>query len=260
MMRRIRLIIEYDGTAYVGWQTQKNGLSIQAVLERELFKITGERIALHGSGRTDSGVHALAQVAHFDTLVRMPADKFTYALNTGLPADIRIRYSDEADLSFHSRFSAKNKHYRYTLSPGPHGRVFCRNTALHVHGALDLSLMQHAARALLGQQDFCAFMASGGKVESTVRTIYRSEWSEQEGLLFYDVEGNGFLYNMVRIFAGTMLSIGKGLIPQNSIELALLSGKRTDAGPTAPAHGLMLMGVRYEGFDTNVILNQGGTI
>ncbi|MDL2218627.1 tRNA pseudouridine(38-40) synthase TruA [Christensenellaceae bacterium OttesenSCG-928-M15] len=254
-MRRIRLIIEYDGTNYVGWQTQKNGLAIQAVIENELYKITGERISLHASGRTDSGVHALAQVAHFDTGVRMPAEKFSIALNTGLPRDIRVLYSGETDDAFHSRFSAKRKRYRYTLQLGPHSRVFTRNTALHVHGSLDISLMQAAAIQALGEHDFLAFMAAGSRVESTVRTIYHSEWAKEGCLLHYNVEGSGFLYNMVRILAGTMLDVGKRLIPSDSIERALLSRNRNDAGATAPAHGLTLMRVWYKGFDTQDILD-----
>lgn len=254
-MRRIRLIIEYDGTNYVGWQTQPNGLAVQQVIEKELFCVTGEEIALHASGRTDSGVHALAQVAHFDTQARMPADKFAFALNAGLPRDIRIRYSGEAEPDFHARFSAKRKQYRYTLQTGEHARAFLRNTALHVHGRLSEDILHATAKDVLGSHDFRAFMAANTTMEHTVREIYRSEWTREGELLYYDVEGNGFLYNMVRILVGTMLAAAKGTLPPDAMKKALSSCKRQDAGPTAPAHGLMLMRVVYPGFDTAEVVS-----
>ncbi len=254
-MRRIRLIIEYDGTNYVGWQTQPNGLAVQQVLEKELRSITGEQIALHASGRTDSGVHALAQVAHFDTSARMPADKFAFALNSGLPRDIRIRYSGEAPEDFHARFSAKRKQYRYTLQTGEHARAFLRNTALHVHGRLNEDVLHQMAKDAIGAHDFRAFMAANTAMENTVREISRSEWTREGELLYYDVEGNGFLYNMVRILVGTMLAAAKGTLPPDAMQKALSSGLRQDAGPTAPAHGLMLMRVVYPGFDTAEIVS-----
>lgn len=254
--RRIRLIIEYDGTNYVGWQNQKNGVSVQQVMECALKKLTGEQIALHASGRTDSGVHALAQVAHFDTRARMDADKFAFALNTFLPRDIRVRFSGEAPEAFHARFDAKRKAYRYTLQTGPHARVFTRNTALHVHGGLDLDAMQTAAEQVVGTHDFRAFMASGSKVESTVREVYRSEWLQDGAYLHYEVEGNGFLYNMVRILVGTMLEVGRGKSDPNCMSRALASGMRACAGPTAPAQGLKLMRVCYADFDTAHVLHE----
>ena len=249
-MRRIRLIIEYEGTNYVGWQTQPNGLAVQQVIEEELRSVTGEEISLHASGRTDSGVHALAQVAHFDTSARMPADKFAFALNAGLPRDIRIRYSGEAEDDFHARFSAKRKQYRYTLQAGEHARALLRNTALHVHGRLEEDVLHAMAKDVVGSHDFRAFMAANTTMEQTVREIYRSEWTRDGDLLYYDVEGNGFLYNMVRILVGTMLAAAKGTLPPDAMQKALGSCLRQDAGPTAPAHGLMLMRVIYPGFDT----------
>ena len=155
-MPRIRLIIQYDGTGYVGWQTQPNGLAVQEVIERELRKLTGEKTDLHASGRTDSGVHAMAQVAHFDTESRIPPDKFAYALNVGLPRDIRVIYSDMAE-GFHARFDVIRKHYRYTVNNAPHAGVFNRNTTLHYHYALDMDKMKRAAGDLLGEHDFSAF-------------------------------------------------------------------------------------------------------
>lgn len=249
-MRRIRLILEYDGTSYVGWQTQPNGVAVQQVLEEALHSITGERIALFASGRTDSGVHALAQVAHFDTTARMPSDKFAYALNALLPRDIRVRYSADAPADFHARFQAEGKHYRYTLLHALHARAFSRNTALHIHGDFDERLLQNAAAALPGKHDFAAFKAAGSRVDSTVREIYHAAWTRADQFLYFDITGSGFLYNMVRIIVGTMLDIAKGTLPPDTLQKALLSGNRADAGATAPAHGLTLMRVWYPGFDT----------
>jgi len=252
-MRRIRLILEYDGTAYVGWQTQPNGVAVQQLVEEQLARVVGERVAVHASGRTDSGVHALAQVAHFDTTARMPADKFAFALNAGLPPDIHIRYSDEAPEGFHARFDVKGKQYRYTIVTGPHARVFLRNTALHVHGRLDEDKLFRVSQEIVGTHDFRSFMASGSSMENTVREIYRSEWARTGSVLTYDVEGSGFLYNMVRILVGTMLDIAKGTLPEAAMRRALTSGNRSDAGATAPAHGLALVRVRYDGFDTDML-------
>ncbi len=253
-MRRIRILIEYDGTAYVGWQIQQNGVSVQAKLRQALFSVTGEHCAVHGSGRTDSGVHARAQVAHFDTGARMDAGKFAVAMNMSLPHDIRVLYSEETGGDFHARFSAREKSYRYTVQPGPHARVFTRNTALHVHTPLDLERMRRAAALCAGKHDFSAFMSAGCTMENTVRTIFSSDWSLDGCRLHYDVTGNGFLYNMVRILAGTMLEIGSGKRDTECILRALESCRRSDAGPTAPAHGLTLMRVRYPDFDTDEVL------
>ncbi len=252
-MTRIRMIVQYEGTAYVGWQVQTNGLSVQQVMEEALKKLTGEKIALHASGRTDSGVHARAQVAHFDTQSRIPPEKFCFALNVGLPPDIRVLYSDQAE-GFHARYDVKRKHYRYTVLNAPHAGVFTRNTALHIHDRLDFEAMCRSAGALLGEHDFIAFKSTGTELENTVRAIYLSQWSREGNLLYYDVAGSGFMYNMVRIFAGTMLDIGMGRRDAGCIARALASGSRTDAGATAPAHGLMLRRIEYENFDTEEIV------
>jgi len=256
MSRRIRLVIQYEGTNYVGWQLQENGVSVQQRLNEAIFAITGESIQLHGSGRTDSGVHARAQVAHFDTNARMPADKFAIAMNTRLPRDIRVLYSEETTEEFHSRFSAKNKTYRYTVQTGQHADVFTRNTALHVHTPLDVERMRRSAAYALGEHDFSAFMSAGSTLENTVRTVSCSNWTQTGNYLFYEVTANGFLYNMVRILVGTMLEIGSGKLPENAIALALSSRRRLDAGATAPPQGLMLMRVKYEDFDTDEVLSR----
>ena len=256
MSRRIRLIVQYDGTNYVGWQLQENGVSVQQRLNEAVFQVTGETVQLHGSGRTDSGVHARAQVAHFDTSARMPADKFAIALNMHLPRDIRVLWSEEAPEDFHARFSAKNKTYRYTVQTGLHADVFTRNTALHIHAPLDFERMRLSAADAMGGHDFFAFRSEGSCTPHTYRTITHSEWTADGNYLYYDVGANGFLYNMVRILVGTMLEIGSGKLPQNAIRRALESKKRADAGPTAPPHGLMLMRVQYHDFDTDEVLKR----
>ena len=251
------MIVAYDGTAYAGWQTQKNGTAVQELLEKALFSITGESLCVQGSGRTDSGVHARAQVAHFDTDARMPADKFSFAMNTRLPRDIRILYSEEADADFHARFAAKQKEYRYQLAVAPHENVFFRNYALHVHNEPDYDLMCAAAEKIIGTHDFAAFKSTGTTVDSTVRTVFTSCWQKNGSMWTYIVSGNGFLYNMVRIFAGTMLAIGTHTLPPDAIERALHTRFRADAGPTAPAHGLTLWRVSYSDFDTEEHLPDG---
>lgn len=256
-MRRIRLIISYDGTNYVGWQVQPNGVSVQEMLEKAQFELTGERIRIEGSGRTDSGVHAKAQVAHFDTEARMAADKFAVAMNTHLPRDIRVLYSEECDPSFHARFSAKKKVYTYTIQLGPHADVFRRAYSLHLHYMPDIRAMQEAANDAIGTHEFNAFKCSDSTMENTVRTITRSDWVRDGNLLTYTVEGNGFLYNMVRILVGTMIEIGSGKRPSTDLLKAIESGNRSDAGATAPAHGLCLARVVYSDFDTEEVLHRG---
>ena len=249
-MRRIAIIIEYDGTDYVGWQIQPNGISVQEVIGNAYYKLVGEKIVLHASGRTDSGVHARAQTAHFDTVSRIPADKICYALNTRLPEDVRIKASFEVPADFHARFCVKEKHYVYTINNAPHASAFTRNTALHIHYPLDKTKLDEAASYFLGEHDFNAFRSTGSKNLSTVRTIYESEWSRKGDYLYYHVAGNGFLYNMVRIMVGTMIRIGQGFDDPIVIKEALEQKKRSLAGDTAPAHGLMLWRVKYDSFDT----------
>ena len=254
-MNRIVLIIEYLGTNYVGWQVQPNGVSVQEVLRAALKKLTGEDISLHASGRTDSGVHARAQVAHFDTESRIPADKFAFALNTYLPKDIRIKASCPAPSpDFHARFAVRKKHYRYCVLNTLHDSAMTADRALHIHYPLDLDRLNEAAALFLGEHDFAAFKAVNSSAVTTVRTIYRAEWSREGDYLFFDVAGSGFLYNMVRIMVGTMLRIGMGYDDVSVIENALRDPSRENAGDTAPAHGLTLWRVEYDEFDTDDIL------
>lgn len=245
MQRNIRLVIEYEGTAYAGWQVQDNAVTVQQVVEEAIRSVTGERSRLTGSGRTDSGVHARGQVANFFTHAKIPAERISYALNASLPADIRVVNAEEADLTFHARYHAKRKHYRYTLHVGPHGTALDRRTCVHVRGPLDVDAMREATRCLLGTHDFAAFRGVGSSAKTTVRTIYRAEWTEEADKLFFDIVGNGFLYNMVRIIVGTLIEVGRGKRAPEDITALFAPAERDAAGPTAPAKGLCLMRVYY---------------
>lgn len=245
-MRRIRLTIEYDGTNYAGWQRQSNALAVQQVVEEALARLTGETVTVHGASRTDAGVHALGQSAHFDTDSRIPGEKFSYALNTMLPPDIRVRASGDAAPDFHARFSSKGKRYRYLFYDAPHAGALNRLTHAHSIYPLDDALMREEARALIGTHDFAAFAASGSVVKDTVRTIWRADIDRDGHEVKLTVEGSGFLYNMVRIIAGTLRDIGSGKLAPGALRRAIETGDRLDLGVTAPAHGLMLMEVFYE--------------
>lgn len=245
-MRRIHLIVEYDGTNYAGWQRQINALAVQQVIEEKLAKLTGEHIVITGSSRTDAGVHALGQSVHFDTESRIPGDKFAFALNTMLPRDIRIRLSEDISPDFHARFSTKGKRYRYLMYDAPHAGALNRNTHAHVIYPLNVERMNQAAKTLLGTHDFGAFAASGSIVKDTVRTIWRADVTRNGNDIELIVEGNGFLYNMVRIIAGTLIGIGTGKINPDAFVRAIETGDRLDLGVTAPAHGLTLMEVFYD--------------
>jgi len=245
-MSRILLTVEYDGLAYAGWQRQKNALAVQQVVEEALSKLTRENVVISGASRTDAGVHALGQRAHFDTQSRIPADKFSYALNTMLPADIRISNSEAVENDFHARFSAKGKHYRYLIWDAPHAGALNRNTHAHCIYPLNDDAMRRAAQALVGTHDFSAFAASGSVVKDCVRTIHRVEMRREGNEVRMDIWGNGFLYNMVRIIAGTLMLIGTGKLEENAFEKAIQSKSRLDLGVTAPAHGLTLMEVFYD--------------
>lgn len=244
-MRRIHLIVEYDGTDYAGWQRQSNAMTVQERLEQAIKKLTGETVCVSGASRTDAGVHALGQSAHFDTDSRIPADKFSFALNTILPPDIRVTHSEEVNGDFHSRFSGRGKRYRYLFWAAPHAGALNRRTHAHVIYPLDVEKMRAEAQSLVGTHDFAAFAASGSVVKDTVRTIYRAELTQNGHELMLIVEGNGFLYNMVRIIAGTLIGVGSGKIECGAFARAIQSKNRLDLGITAPAHGLTLMEVFY---------------
>ena len=245
-MRKIHLIVEYDGTNYAGWQRQSNAITVQEWLEKAVKKLTGETVCVHGASRTDAGVHALGQSAHFETKSRIPADKFSFALNTILPPDIRVSKSEEVGEDFHSRFSGKGKRYRYLFYAAPHAGALNRRTHAHVIYPLDVNKMAAEAQDLVGTHEFGAFAASGSVVKDTVRKIYRAEVTANGPEIQLIVEGNGFLYNMVRIIAGTLIGVGSGKIEPGAFKRAIESGSRLDLGITAPAHGLTLMEVFYD--------------
>lgn len=242
---RIRLDIEYDGTNYCGWQRQKNGRSVQQCLEEAVSKATGAYAAVHGSGRTDAGVHALRQTAHFDTETSIPVERLASALNYYLPRDIRITEALEVPESFHARFSATGKEYRYVFSNHPQRTALFRSLSAHERVPLDLGRMRDAAAELEGTHDFAAFCSHPGD-RNTVRTIEKITISRDHDYVIIDVAGTGFLHNMVRIIAGTLAEAGKGNMHACDVRTALASGDRRQAGPTAPAEGLFLVRARYD--------------
>lgn len=244
-MRNIKLIIEYDGTNYFGWQKQPSQKTIQKTIEDSIKRITNENIDIYGSGRTDRGVHARGQVANFFTNSRIPAEKFKDAINSVLPRDIVISHSEEMDESFHSRYSAKGKEYRYIFYNRRIPSPLLRNYAYHVPQKLHFDLMQNAIGDFLGTHDFMAFMASGSSVKDSIRTIHSISLNKNHEIIELKITGNGFLYNMVRIIAGTIVDIGIRKIETNSIPEILASKDRSNAGHTAPSHGLYLEKVLY---------------
>ena len=245
--RRFRLTIEYDGTAYCGWQRQINGPSVQETLEQALCTLTQERVSVTGSSRTDAGVHALGLCAHFDSATRIPAQKLAFALNTMLPPDIRVRESSLAPEGFHARYSACGKLYRYAFYNARHDCAIGRQYAAHIPLPMDERLMDEEAQALLGTHDFAAFAASGSVAKSTVRTIVGARVTREGERVTLCVMGDGFLYNMVRIIAGTLAEIGTGKRAPGAIARAIETGDRLALGQTAPARGLTLVRVFYEG-------------
>ena len=246
-MRRYYLIVEYDGTKYCGWQRQQNGPSVQQTLEEALSRLTGECVAVTGSSRTDAGVHAMGLCAHFDSATRIPAEKIAFALNTMLPEDVRIRESGSAPEGFHARYGAAGKVYRYRFYNSRHDCAVGRQYAAHVPLMLDEKRMHEEAQALIGTHDFAAFAASGSVAKSTVRTIYRVQVRRTGDEVELMILGDGFLYNMVRIIAGTLMEVGTGKREPGAIASAIETGDRLKLGQTAPAKGLALMRVLYGG-------------
>jgi len=244
-MKNIQLIISYRGTNYCGWQVQPNGVTVQEVIMRAIKDLTGEAVNLTGSGRTDAGVHALGQSANFFTASTIPPEGWYRALNTRLPAGIRVIHSRECHPDFHSRYHAKGKSYLYKILASPVASPFLADLAFHVNRTLDWAAMEEAAASFLGEHDFTAFMASGSSIKTTIRTIFEISFSNNDDLWEMTFTGNGFLYNMVRIMAGTLYEVGYGRLKAQDIA-AIIAGKdRSKAGITAPAHGLYLKEVYY---------------
>jgi len=243
-MKRVRLTVAYDGTNYHGWQIQNNGITIESELNRCLTELLGEQVQVIGASRTDSGVHALENIAVFDTECRIPAEKISYALNRRLPEDIRIRKSEEVPPGWHPRHCESRKTYEYRIYRGEFPMPVRRLYSCFMYRPLNVESMRKAAAFLVGEHDFKSFCQTGAQVESTVRTIYLIELEEQGAELVIRVCGNGFLYNMVRIIAGTLMEVGQGKRTPESMRDILAAKNRSAAGPTALACGLTL--TRYE--------------
>ena len=243
-MKRIMLIVAYDGTDYHGWQLQPGVPTIEGELNKALTALLGEEIQVIGASRTDSGVHALCNAAVFDTDTKIPAQKIAYALNQRLPEDIRIQKSKETEPDFHPRHCASRKTYEYRILNREFPLPTKRRYAHFTYVPLDEEKMRQAAGYLKGEHDFMSFCASAAVVETTVRTLYELEVIRDGEEIILRVCGSGFLYNMVRIIAGTLMEVGRGNIEPENMQEILLAKDRPAAGPTAPACGLTL--VRYE--------------
>ena len=245
-MKRVKLVVAYDGTNYCGWQVQPNGETIESVLNRHLSVLFGENIVVTGASRTDSGVHSLGNVAIFDTNTRMPADKISFALNQKLPADIVVQDSCEVPSDWHPRYQKGRKTYEYRILNRTFRDPTRRWNSYFYYHTLDIEKMQKAATYLVGEHDFKSFCAVGAQVKTTIRTIYHCKVIKENDMITIRVTGNGFLYNMVRIIAGTLIKVGAGDIVPEEIPIILEKCDRAIAGPTAPAHGLTMIGIEYE--------------
>jgi tRNA pseudouridine38-40 synthase len=247
-VRTLKFTLQYDGTNYVGWQRQANGTSIQGLLEDALAPIEGERVTVHGAGRTDAGVHALGQVASAAVSSALEAPRLGRALNAVLPPDVRVLAVEDMDPGFHARFSARAKTYEYRIVNAPLVSAFLHRYVWHVSQPLDLEAMQTAAGPLVGRHDFAGFQGSGSNVETTERTILDIGFEEGAGFdlpLVLRISGDGFLRHMVRNIVGTLVEVGVGRWDPWRLLSVLDSRDRAQAGPTAPAQGLFLTGVTY---------------
>lgn len=244
-MVRVKLIVAYDGTNYCGWQIQDNGITVEEVLNRELSALLQEEIRVIGASRTDSGVHAMGNVAVFDTNTRIPAEKISFALNQRLPDDIRIQNSCQVADDFHPRFCDTIKTYEYKIwnsrFPNPMVRLYSK----FVYFNIDLDKMQRAADYLVGEHDFKSFCSPRTQVENTVRTVTEIKFEKEGNMITMRIRGNGFLYNMVRIIMGTLLKCGMGMYEPEYVKEILDACDRAKAGPKAEACGLTLVGIEY---------------
>lgn len=243
-VRRIRLTVAYDGTGYHGWQIQNNAVTVEGELNRALGELLGGKVQVIGASRTDAGVHALGNIAVFDTDSPLPPEKYSYALNQRLPEDIRIQRSEAVPTDWHPRHCESRKTYEYRIYRGEFPLPIKRLYAYFTYRPLDVDRMREAAAFLVGEHDFRSFCQSGSQAESTVRTIYALDLEEQGTDLLIRVCGNGFLYNMVRILSGTLMEVGWGKREPESMKAVLDARDRAAAGPTAPACGLTL--IKYE--------------
>ncbi|HEX4568301.1 MAG TPA: tRNA pseudouridine(38-40) synthase TruA, partial [Vicinamibacterales bacterium] len=242
-MRTVKLTIAYDGTGFVGWQRQESGDSIQGLIEDALATIEGHVVTLHGAGRTDAGVHALAQVASARIGAELDDATLVRALNAHLPPAIRVDGVETVPDDFHARFSATGKTYEYRVWNGPAMPPFMRLYAWHVPQPLDLARMNEASRAIVGEYDFAAFQGTGSRTHSTVRRVTSAEWRANGASVTFRISGQGFLRHMVRSLAGTLIEVGHGRRPADDLARLVAAPERSDAGRTAPPHGLFLVSV-----------------
>ncbi len=245
MPEKIKLTIAYDGSAYVGWQLQPNGLSIQGCVEQALLQLCGEQIRVHSSGRTDAGVHARGMVCHFVAQRELPLSAWREGLNRFLPEDIAVRAAEKVADDFHARYSATAKHYRYTLLRDPVRSPLERRTSWRIKPFLDLDLMRQACTVLMGVHDFAAFRSAGCSSAVTQKNIYSITLTEADKVLYVDVYGSGFLRHMVRMIVGTLVEIGRGRRSVATLRLMLTDPGSAPAAITAPSQGLCLMQVEY---------------
>ena len=244
-MRNIKLIIEYDGAKFGGWQKQPTKLNIQGEIEKAIQEITGEEINLTASGRTDAGVHSLGQVANFKTNSNIAIEKFPMAINSKLKKSIVIKEAEEVEKDFHARYKCKGKKYRYIINNSTCGSAIYRGLEYHIPQKLDIDKMKKAIKYFEGKHDFKGFRASGTSSKDSVREIYKAEIIQEKERIYIELTGNGFMYNMVRIIAGTLVDVGLGKIKPEDISNIIQSKNRTLAGKTLPAHGLYLVEVYY---------------
>lgn len=242
---RIKLTVEYDGTSFCGWQVQPNGRSVQGEIETAVYKLTGETVRITGSGRTDSGVHAKGQVAHFDTTSTIPPEKFAFALNTFLPSDVSVISSALVDNNFHARYSAKEKTYVYSFYVSDVVRPTYERFSTRVD-AFDVKKAKEIASAIVGEHDFKCFCKADTDVTTTVRKVYSIEFYKIDDRIDMEITGNGFLYNMVRMIAGAVKAYLDGKISVSDIEDAFLTGEKVNFVATMPAKGLTLKSVVYK--------------
>ncbi len=243
---RVQLTVAYDGTNYHGWQLQPNGITIESVLNQALSDLLGENITVIGASRTDAGVHSLGNLAVFDTNTRIPAEKISYALNQRLPEDIVIQESKEVAANFHPRRCSSRKTYEYKILNRQFPDPTRRRDTYFYHYGLDVEKMRKAAGFLVGEHDFKSFCSIHTSAETTVRTIYAIDVKKEEDVIAIRIEGSGFLYNMVRIIAGTLVEVGNGKLEPETLKQILNQKARNAAGPTAPAHGLTMIGIVIE--------------
>lgn len=245
-MKRVRIVVAYDGTNYCGWQLQNNGITIEEVLNRHLSELLREEITVIGASRTDSGVHAMGNVAVFDTENRMPADKICYALNQRLPEDIRVQKSEEVPLGWHPRRCNCTKTYEYKILNRKIDMPVSRLYSHFCYFPLDVEKMKQAARYIVGEHDFKSFCTVRSQADETVRTIYSLDISRVDDMITLRISGSGFLYNMVRIIAGTLMKVGMGVYPPEHVEEIMDARDRQKAGPKVAAKGLTLVSLEYE--------------